>query len=133
MLLGLALLIAGLIMLKTVINPQGVMLALPYVCVGIGCGIFGQGMGSIIGHKAIKTHPDMEKQMEIELNDERNITIRTRAKAKAYDMMIFVFGALMIAFALMGVDLINIILLVIAYLFVVVYGVYCRCKYDKEM
>lgn len=131
--LGLALLIIGLILVKTVINPQGIMRALPYVCVGIGCGIFGQGMGSIIGRKAIKGHPDIEKQMEIDINDERNIAIKNRAKAKAYDMMIFVFGALMIAFALMGVDLINTLLLVIAYLFVVVYGVYYRCKYEKEM
>jgi len=133
MLLGLVLLIAGLIMVKTVIDPQGIMLALPYVCIGIGCGIFGQGMGNIISRKTINNNPDIGKKMEIDQNDERNVTIKNKAKAKAYDMMIFVFGALMIAFALMGVNLINILLLVIAYLFVVVYGVYYRCKYDKEM
>lgn len=55
------------------------------------------------------------------------------AKAKAYEMMVYVFGALMISFALMRVDMIVILLLVFAYLFVVAYGIYYRVKYDKEM
>jgi 4-hydroxybenzoate polyprenyltransferase len=71
--------------------------------------------------------------MEIERKDERNIAISNRSKAKAYDLMIFVFGALMLSFALMGVDLVLILLLVFAYLFVVGYGIFYRIKYDKEM
>ena len=109
------------------------MRALPYVCIGLGCGIFGHGMGEIINRRAIKNHPDVEKQMKIDRQDERNVAIGNRAKAKAYDMMIFVFGALMLAFVLMGVDLVAVLLLVFAYLFVVGYGIYYRCKFDKEM
>ena len=56
-----------------------------------------------------------------------------RAKAKAYDMMTFVLGALMLSFALMGVELTAVLLLVFAYLFVHSYAVYYRFKYDKEM
>ncbi len=48
-------------------------------------------------------------------------------------MMIFVFGALMLSYVLMGTDMIVILLLVFAYLFVVAYGLYFRFKYDKEM
>ena len=44
MILGLCLLAIGLFLLKTIADPQGVMLALPYVCIGVGCGLFGQGM-----------------------------------------------------------------------------------------
>ena len=54
---GLILLIIGLISLKVIDNPQGVMLTLPYLCVGIGCGIFGGGMGNILGERAFKKHP----------------------------------------------------------------------------
>lgn len=54
--------------------------------------------------------------MEIEENDERNINIGNRAKAKAYDMMIFVFGALMLSLALMNVDLMVVLMLVCCYL-----------------
>lgn len=131
--LGLLLFGIGTYLIKRVNDPQGVMTALPYVFVGIGCGIFGQGMGNLINSKVLKGHPDIEKQMEIERKDERNIAIGNRAKAKAYDLMIFVFGALMISFALMNVGLAPLLLLAGAYLFVVGYGIFYRIKYDKEM
>ena len=64
--------------------------------------------------------------MEIEQKDERHIAIQNQAKAKAYDMMIFVFGALMICLALMNVDMLVILILVTSYLFVVGYSIYYR-------
>lgn len=131
--IGILLLGTGLYFVKAVSNPQGIMLTLPYVCMGIGSGLFGHGMGSILSRRAMQNNPQMQKQMEIEQNDERNIAIANRAKGKAFDMMTFVFGALMIAFALMGADLAAVLLLVFAYLFVHGYAVYCRCRYEKEM
>ncbi len=133
MFLGLALLSAGIYTVKTSIDPQGMMRVLPYLCIGLGCGIFGHGTGDVISRRILKNHPAKEKEIEIERQDERNITLGSLAKAKAYDMMIYVFGALMLAFALMEVDLAALLLLVFAYLFVVAYGIYYRYKYDKEM
>ena len=124
--IGLVILAGGLISLKVVTEPQGIMLTVPYICIGVGCGIFGHGMGSILSRKALKNHPEVQKQMEIEAKDERNVTIANQAKARAYDMMVFVFGALMVSFALINVDLKAILLLVFAYLFVVGYGIYYR-------
>ena len=109
------------------------MLTLPYVCVGLGCGIFGHGMGNFISSRTLKNHPDERKQLEIEQKDERNIAIANRAKAKAYDIMTFIFGALMISFALMGIELAAVLLLVFAYLLVHGFGIYYRLKYEKEM
>mgnify|MGYP003292466781 CR=1 FL=1 len=131
--IGVVLLVTGLVLLKIVAEPQGIMLTLPYVCIGCGCGLFGGGMGSIIGNRTLKNHPEIRKQKEIEEKDERNRTIAERAKSRAYDMMIFVFGALMLSFSLMGVEVRAIILLVIAYLFVVFYGIFQRCSLLKEM
>lgn len=131
--LGLSLIGIGFYLIKTIADPQGIMRALPYVLVGPGCGIFGQGMGNIISYKAIKNSPDVQKQMEINRNDERNIAIGNRAKAKAYNAMIYVFGSLMLVFALLGIDMIAVLLLVFAYLFVIGYGIYYRCKFEKEM
>lgn len=131
--IGLLLLGIGLYLVKTVDNPQGIMQALPYVCIGVGCGLFGQGMGSILSQKAIQNNPEIQKRMDIEKNDERNIAIANRAKGKAFDIMTFVFGALMLAFALMGIDMIAVLLLVFAYLFVHGYAIYYRCKYNGEM
>ncbi len=132
-LVGLVLLAVGLYLAKTTDAAEGIMRALPYVCVGIGCGLFGQGMGGVIERSILKKSPELLKQKEIEVKDERNQEISNRAKAKAYDVMVFVFGALMVSFALMGVEMIIVLLLVFAYLFVVGCGVYYRIKLEKEL
>lgn len=129
---GLMLLAAGLILAKTV-EPEGIMRALPYIFIGVGCGVFGGGTANIIGNIVLKKRPDIEKQKEIEKNDERNIALSSRAKAKAFDIMVFVFGALMLSFALIGTDVLAVLLLVFAYLFVLGCCVYYRIKYEKEM
>ena len=131
--IGVILLACGLILIKLIHTPQGILTTLPYIFVGIGCGIFGHGTGNIINSKIMSNNPDLKKQMEIEQKDERNIAIKNSAKAKAYDMMIFVFGAVMIFLALMNVDMMVILILVTSYLFVVGYSVYYKIKYDKEM
>ncbi len=131
--IGLALLAVGLYLIKSLTDPKGVMLAFPYLAIGIGCGTFGHGMGNIIQRGALKGHPEIAKQIAIDQNDERNIAVGNRAKAKAHDMMVFVFGALMLSYALMGVGILPLLLLVGSYLFVIFYGIYYRVKYDKEM
>ena len=47
--------------------------------------------------------------------------------------MYYIFGALMVALALMGTDMKVILLLVVAYLFVAGSMVYYLCRYHKEM
>ena len=131
--LGLLLLTIGLYLIKTVGDPQGIMASLPYVCIGIGSGLFGHGMGNLISERAIRSDPDLQKKLDIEKNDERNIAISNKAKGKAFDMMTYVYGALMVSFALMGVDMSALLLLVFAYLFVHGFGIYYRIKFDKEM
>ena len=133
LIVGLALLGAGLYLVKTVFAPTGVMLALPYVFIGLGCGMFGQGISGFVNRAVLKKNPEIAKQQEIEQKDERNQEIANRAKAKAYDAMVFVFGALMVAFALMGMDLVPVLLLVGAYLYVVGVGLYYRFKLEKEL
>jgi hypothetical protein len=123
----------GLFWVKTIADPQGIMRTLPYVCIGVGSGAFGSGMGNVISRRILKNSPDLQKQQEINKNDERNVAIANRAKAKAYDIMVFVFGALMLSYALMAADVAEVLLLVFAYLFVIGSGLYYRCKYDREM
>lgn len=131
--LGLFLIVIGLILIK--INPelQSIMKALPYLCIGIGCGIFGDNLEEIINSMVLKKYLDEAKKIEIEQNDERNIIIANKAKAKAYDKIIYIYGVLIVAFGLMRVDIMVIIILVISYLFAVFSGIYYRAKYEKEM
>ena len=131
--LGIGLVLAGFGLLRFLFDDAGSMSVFPYLMIGLGCGIFGHGMGNLINSRIMSNRPDIKKQMEIEQKDERHIAIQSQAKAKAYDLMIFVFGALMIALALMNVDMMVILMLVSCYLFVIVYSVYCRVKYEKEM
>lgn len=131
--LGIVLIMTGLFLLKTLASTHELILILPYILFGIGCSILGYGTSSILSQKAFKNHPEIQKQLMIDKTDERNIAIANRAKAKAYDMMIFVVGALLLTFALMRIDIIAMLLLLFVYLFAQGYGIYFRCKYDKEM
>ena len=133
LIMGLLLLAVSLYLIKTSNDPQGIMRTLPYVCIGIGCGLFGHGMGNVISERAINSYPELKRQLDIEKNDERNVAIANRAKGKAFDMMTFVFGALMLSFALMGIDTVAVLLLVFAYLLVHGFAIYYRFKFDKEM
>ena len=102
---GILLAAIGFVLLRRYADSQGVMAVLPFVCIGVGCGAFGHGMGGMLSRKALKGSPDLQKQLEIEQKDERNIAISNSAKGKAFDIMLFVYGALMLSFALMQVDL----------------------------
>lgn len=131
--LGLILVAVGLYLAKEIPNPQGIMKTLPYVLIGVGCGAFGSGTGTAISKRALQNSPELQKKDEINRKDERNIAIANRAKAKAYDVMVFVFGALLLCFALMGVGLPAVLLLIFAYLFVIGSALYFSFKYEKEM
>lgn len=116
---SLFLLMMGLFLIKINNNPQGVMRALPYVCIGIGCGLFGYGMEYVLYEQTINEEPKLKKILDIEKReDERSEAIENKAKRKAFDMMTFVFGALMISFAIMEIDTVAIFLLIFAYLFI---------------
>lgn len=130
---GAVLVIAGLVLLKVVNAPEGFLLALPYVLIGVGCGMFGHGIGALAGMRAAQAQPEAARLAEIAQRDERNVAIGSLAKARAYDAMVFVFAALMLSFALMGVNMIAVLLLVAAYLIVIGCNVYWRIRLEREM
>jgi len=61
------------------------------------------------------------------------MVIAYRAKAKAYDMMVFTLGAILLAYALMDLDMVAILMLVFANLLIIGYGIYYQIKYEREM
>ena len=129
-LLGVLLMAAAALLLRLDLT---VLRVLPYVCLGVGAGLLGQGSGQLVQRRALQKDPELARQQAIEAGDERNIQLAQRAKAKAYDLMVFVFGALLLVFALMQVDWTAVLLLVGAYLVVQGYAVYCRVQLEKEM
>lgn len=131
--LGFLILATGAVLAKVTRNTEGIMQTLPYIFIGIGAGIFGENLGTAFSILAAKKDPKLAKKMEINDKDERNITIRNMAKAKAYDIMVIAFGALMIAFALMNVNWIVILSFAAVYLFVIFSNIYFISKYNKEI
>ena len=125
---GIALMIAGVVWLRA-----GVENVVPYLCIGVGAGIFGYGTGAWLQYRALKDAPEARRRIEIETNDERNVAMNNRAKAKAYDAMIYIFSALLLVFALMEINFVAVLLLVAGYLAVCGIYVYYRVRYDREM
>lgn len=130
---GILIFITGIVLLKAVPDPAGMMKALPYLCIGVGCGMLGRGISLIVSQNIMEKHPEIAKQKKIEEQDERNVLLSTTAAAKAYKMATYVFDVLLLSYALMGVDLVPILMLVAGYLFVVGYGIYCRCKLEGKL
>lgn len=132
MVIGILLSAAGFYAVVAISDPQGIMKALPYLGIGIGCGLFGHGLGNLGSRLAIRKHPELEKQLQIEQNDERNIMISNMAKAKGHTVMSYVFAALTLVYALLGVSYKIILPLIAAYLFVQIYVLVYWMKKARE-
>lgn len=83
-----------------------------------GFGIFGYNLGDLLKIYLLKKYPDEERKIRIIENDERNITINSLAKSKAFDAMGYIFATLIFILALIEIDIIILLLLVCAYIFV---------------
>lgn len=130
---GIAIVIVGFILMKDYATSTGVMQVLPFVCIGVGCGCFGLGAGGLLRARVLKNDPELAFELEVEMNDERRIAIANAAKARAYDVMSYLFSALIICFGLMQVELAVILLLVAAFLFVEGVAIYQMVKLEKKM
>ncbi len=130
---GIVMMIFGLVLVKSLSDPQGIMFILPYICVGIGAVLFGENLGAAIKNYLLKTDPEATIRIEIESKDERNMIISNKAKAKAFDFMLVVFAALITALSLMRTEINVVLLIAAAYLFSIVANIFYLVKYQKEM
>lgn len=131
--IGFIILGTGLVLIKLLPDADGILKTLPYICVGLGSGLLGGNLGTAIKNRSALKNPQIAKKVEIEEKDERNRSISDRAKAKAYDLMIYAYSSILLAFALMGVELYVALTLVAVYLFIVSTNAYYLIKYHKEM
>lgn len=131
--LGIGLVAVGFLLHKNSFSTDKMMVTIPYIFIGVGCGIFGHFMGNVIKYFSTKNNAELERQIKIDKNDERNILIAEKSKAKAYDLMIYLFAAMLIIFSLMGVDKLAIIMTVAIYLSIQIYTLYWRSKFENKM
>ncbi len=123
----------GVVLAILFTEPQGIMKALPFICIGVGLGVLGGGIGGAVGSRLLLKNPSLAKQKEIETKDERNITIANKAKAKAFSYTLILFSALVIFLALVQVEAYIIFVVVGAYLSVILVFICFLTKYHKEM
>lgn len=130
---GIALAVAGLVLLRNAGDNEGIMQVLPFFCIGFGCGAFGWGAGELLRVRALKNHPELALELEIEQQDERRIYIANAAKARAFDVMNVLLAALIVCFGLMQVELVVLLLLVAVYLLIEGVAIYQMVKLDKKL
>lgn len=131
--LGFVLFVIGIVMIRFQIFFAGFMRMLPYGCVGVGIGIISNKLGTVFTLVAVKSNSNEGRQLRIEQDDERNQTISDKAKARTYDIMIFVYSAMLLSFALMQIEVYVLVTLAVGYLAIVVTNVFFRLKFHKEM
>lgn len=131
--LGIGLVLVGFLFHNKIVSTDKMIATIPYIFIGVGCGIFGHFMDNLIKYFSTKNNEELEKQIQIDKNDERNIIIAEKSKAKAYDLMIYLFASLLIIFSLMGVDKLVIIMIVAIYLSIQIYALYWRTKFERKM
>lgn len=131
--LGIGLVLVGFLFHNKIVSTDKMIATIPYIFIGVVCGIFGHFMDNLIKYFSTKNNEELEKQIQIDKNDERNIIIAEKSKAKAYDLMIYLFASLLIIFSLMGVDKLVIIMIVAIYLSIQIYALYWRTKFERKM
>ena len=134
LLIGLALLAGAWLLLKLIPDPDAShWRVVPFLALGVGCGVFGAGAGELLAAASMKKHPELQKQNEITRKDERNVALGNAAKARGYDLMTYAFGAMLLFSALMEADLILTLVMVAVYLFIQFYTLWQRFRLEKEM
>ena len=103
------------------------------ILLGTGAGVLGANIAKLYFINLEKKNPDIVKENEIELKDERNILIRQRAKAKSADIIQWLI--MLIAYLEIFVNAPLWIILVTIGIFVLynIIQIYYINKFNKEM
>ena len=112
---------------------EGFLIAGPYVMIGVGCGVAGGIGGDLLSKRASKKNIDLMESIRIEQNDERNIQIKNKAKAKVLDMIMYLLGPIYIGLAFLSINLTPILVLIVLNIAGIFYMTYLISKYNKEM
>jgi len=103
------------------------------VCIGVGAGLFGMSVGKIISLKVEAKYPDTQRQLKIEINDERNTTIRDKAGASTCRIMNYTLSTLTLIFVLLKASMFIVLLMVAAIILQAGLFIYFSNRYSKEI
>ena len=130
---GFILFITGIALVIFFSESQGIMKTLPFICLAIGIGSCSGGLGGLISYRRMQQNPQLAKEKEINIKDERNIIISYRSKAMAYNLTVLIFAALIMFLAVVQVETYITLVFTGAYLLIISLHFYFFNKYYKEM
>ena len=103
------------------------------ILLGTGAGAIGASIAKLYSINLEKKNPDMIKENEIELQDERNVLIRQRAKAKSADITQWLFMVIAYLEIFVNAPLRIILLTVGIFVLYNIIQIYYVNKFNKEM
>ncbi len=86
------------------------------VLIGLGAGVFGMSGAQLITQRVMDRNPALNRQINIEQSDERNIQINNHAKAKAFDFLQFLALPFFLVLVLADVRIWVVLLAIVVYL-----------------
>ena len=103
------------------------------ILLGTGAGVLGANIAKLYFISLEKKNPDMIKENEIELQDERNVLIRQRAKAKSADITQWLIMIIAYLEIFVNAPLWIILLTVGIFVLYNIIQIYYINKFNKEM
>ena len=103
------------------------------ILLGTGAGVIGASIAKLYSINLEKKNPDMIKENEIELQDERNVLIRQRAKAKSADITQWLIMVIAYLEIFVNAPLWIILLTVGIFVLYNIIQIYYINKFNKEM
>ena len=103
------------------------------ILLGTGAGVFGANIAKLYFISLEKKNPDIIKENEIELKDERNVLIRQRAKAKSADITQWLIMIIAYLEIFVNAPLWIILLTVGIFVLYNIIQIYYINKFNKEM
>lgn len=103
------------------------------ILLGTGAGVIGASIAKLYSINLEKKNPDMIKENEIELQDERNVLIRQRAKAKSADIIQWLIMLIAYLEIFVNAPLWIILLTISVFVLYNIIQAYYINKFNKEM
>jgi len=101
--------------------------------IGIGSGVIGASIAQLITIKIYSKDPSKQKTKTIEVNDERNILIKQKAKSSTYKIFTYVLSIVLMSLVFMNLDSIWLFAAVSLYIIRFITEIFFISKYMKEM
>ena len=101
--------------------------------IGLGSGLIGAALAQLFTIRIYSKNPEKLKVKTVEVNDERNIMIKEKARAKTYGIFNFVLSALLLLLVFMGLKPIWLSAAISLYIIRYIIEIFFINKYMKEM